>query len=147
MGNDGHGPTATPRPCPPSARLFADSSTVHRPDMQSQALGLAAASGAVWLPSMVRVCRLSHSLGSTLAPMAAGPARFPDCCGDGIGGGGREKTMRLRRTAKPVIEVRNIPAEELRRTSKAGQASPIRRWSGCPKKPQTERVASVLHEY
>ena len=86
---------------------------------------------------MVRVCRLSHSLGSTLAPMAAGPARFPDCCGDGIGGGGREKTMRLRRTAKPLIEVRIIPAEELRRTSKAGQASPIRRWPGSPKKPQT----------
>ena len=72
---------------------------------------------------MVRVCRLSHSLGSTLAPMAADPSRFPDCCGDGIGGGGREKTMRLRRTAKPLIEVRIIPAEERRRTSRAGLAT------------------------
>ena len=57
--------------------------------------------------------------------------------GTASGGGGREKTMRLRRAAKPVIEVRDIPAEERRRTSRAGQASPIRRWSGCPTKPQT----------
>ena len=130
-------PQQHPARPPPRRDCSPNSSTVRRPDTQTRALGVAAASGAVRLPSMVRVCRLSHSLGSTLAPMAAGPARFPDCCGDGIGRGGREKTMRLRRTAKPVIEVRNIPAVELRRTSKAGQASAIRRWSGCPTKPQT----------
>ena len=72
-------PQQHPARAPPRRDCSPNSSTVHRPDTQSRPLGVVAASGAAWRPSMVRVCRLSHSLGSTLAPMAAGPARFPDC--------------------------------------------------------------------